>query len=153
MSLRILVPLQSDEDEYLESYSAVDKTSESLYVMNPHFRSSFKVALSSPSEPWEDPSEPNSLVSTTKAISNFSVELLDSFSRERWSFLLSYLVGVKVAASVVSSDASSSRRKLLIEQFTTADDLMRGDLITSQGYEYLLKSYRDQVWQYVKQVT
>jgi len=153
LSLRILVPELENEDEYIESYSTVNKSSEVLYFMNPHFRSSFKIALSTPSEPWGDAIECNNVSSTTRVSTNISVELLDSFSRDRWSFLLSYLVGVKVAPSVAStSDASSSRRKILIEQFTTADDLMRGDMITSQGYEYLLKSYRDQVWQYVKQV-
>lgn len=152
VSLRILLP-QENGDEYSEYYLTASKTSEVLYIINPHFRSSFKIALSSPSEPWGDANGLDNIFSSTRVKSNISIELLDSFSRERWSFLLSYLVGVKVVPSIASSDVSSSRRKLLVEQFTSADDLMRDEMITSQGYEYLLKSYRDQVWQYVKQVT
>lgn len=152
-SVRILVNHEVDDsclDEYSDSFDAHNHrgSSQQMLILNKHFRSSFSLALANPCEPWKNTS------TTSGNTSNLiPLEFLDSFSREGWDYLISHLVGVRIGATGNNvRGARLSRRQKLVGQYVASVDLMKDGNITSSGYEYLLKNYRDQVWQFVNQV-
>ena len=147
LSLRILVGTNGEEDN-LKFDDGVRRSSSEEYVLNIHFRKSFNVALANPSEPWSNASKFSK--PATDLHNKINCDFLDSFSRERWDYLISYIVGVNIGSSV--RDVGTSKRNKIIESFVSATDLMKDGSITSQGYEYLLKSNRDQVWLFAKEV-
>lgn len=152
-SVRILVNYDVTEsclDDYSDSFDVHNQRgpSQQMLILNKHFRSSFSLALANPCEPWKNTSTADG--STSNLI---PLEFLDSFSREGWDYLISHLVGVNIGVTAgTARGARLSRRQKLVGQYVASADLMKDGNITSSGYEYLLKTYRDQVWQFVNQV-
>ena len=149
LSVRILVNHEVSEssiDDYAV-HTQSKEPSQQLLMLNKHFRSSFSRALANPCEPWKNSS-------TSGGANSFLIplELLDSFSREGWDYLISHLVGVNIGVVGNVCGARLNRRQQLVGQYVASADLMKDGNITSSGYEYLLKTYRDQVWQFVNQV-
>lgn len=132
------------------------------YSMNDHFRRNFKQALASPEEPW----------ALQKALSHASfmeaAEVLPSngdlekASFQKWDALLRFLVKIEGASAVapgstidtfVCRTGLMANRGVAQNKAYDATKRTRGQVqnlhITAKGYEYMLKSYQQQVWLFV----
>ena len=58
-------------------------------------------------------------------------------------------MGVNIGVTAGTARGARLSRQKLVGQYVASADLMKDGNITSSGYEYLLKTYRDQVWQFV----
>lgn len=134
----------------LKRITAIDSTDENqhsqLVSLNPHFRESFKTALSCPCEPWTVPGSTD--------IPIVPIDTIEHASREKWDTLLRMLVSLdppshrKTPPALASSIENFVRKSgLMAEQSATGTRKKLG--ISAAGYEYMLKGYHSQVWIFV----
>jgi len=125
--------------------------------MNPHFQKSLHLALTSPIQPWSD-----GLSGVTNQQDSFAptqVEI-DTFSTEKWNDVLAFLVNllpsnalpsnvlvmfVQREGLMVRTGAAGAGSKLSYTGGGSKAKLV----ITAKGYEYMLKDYLSQVWEFV----
>eukprot|EP01039_Chlorochromonas_danica_P001598 gene1598-1745_t len=145
------------------------------FIINPKFRAGFKSSMVQPQEPWVVAGRPSMNTNTTAAANGtLQVEQLERHSQECWNRLLSMLVNVSPsqptavsaekymekyvlrAGLMVPNPSSSSISSSAPNSFTIAflreQTKAPAYLITSRGYEFMLKDYRSQVWEYVQDV-
>ena len=148
INMRIIIPINEKNnginDNIIEEISLLINNREIRYIVNPFFQMSFLASLSKASEPWKDISKSNEYSYDTIAI-----DFLDKFSSSRWNSLLCFLVEIKDEDSEIKFDSNAIS---VIEAFTKKACLMNEGSITVEGYEFLLKNYRDQVWEFVLEV-
>jgi hypothetical protein len=125
-------------------------------TMNPYFRQNYLVALTSPEEPWSSyVRHKDSIVATYSP----SHQEISENSLQKWDALLRFLVKINGAAQVIPggtidnfvrfcglmSDGSASSFSTTKKKGGNVKNLK----ITAKGYEYMLKSYQEQVWIFV----
>lgn len=120
------------------------RTEETKYRLNPSFQASLKKAIACPIEPW---SECANLGITQKK--TFTPEELDRFSTERWNEVLGFLVNLLPPSSQPTNIllVFVKRSGLMVDGVDANGK--RGLVITAKGYEYMLKDYLSQVWEFV----
>lgn len=134
--------LDSESENPSLKYKKLVTDNRSKYKLHPDFQKNFLKALSNPQRPWSDLDDMSmSLLFDT---SPPSISELESFSLETWNKVLGYLVGI------VSKRAFRSNfiHHFLIETgyfYISLNELS----ITSKGYEFMLKDYSQQIWEFV----
>ena len=132
------------------------------YVLNMYFRNNFKQALASPEEPWalQKAKSHASFMETEEVLPTKGDLAKESFNK--WDALLRFLVkieGASVVAPGSTIDTFVCRAGLMANRGAAANKAYdaskrtRGQVqnmhITAKGYEYMLKSYQQQVWLFV----
>jgi transcription initiation factor TFIIH subunit 4 len=124
-----------------ENLSVGDSTNCPHYQINPNFKRSLKFALCHPIEPWSNTAEALTLKPDKKAPMK---DELDSYCSEKWEDMLRFMVNIPTLSTIDST----------VENFLRCTGLMadgpdeRGVkrlMITSDGYEYMLKDHQSQV--------
>lgn len=110
------------------------------YQMNSHFQTSFKLALSCPQEPWSTTND-ESANSNVPYLDSAELAAVEEISKKKFHNLLGILVGIRPKEKQRFIDA--------MHMFVSRAGMMVKGSITSKGYNYLLKSYHSQVWDFV----
>ncbi len=125
--------------------SVFDSKKSAKYELNPFFRVNFRKALAVQMEPWG-----NVLSSTVSGspVVTMSKSEIDAFSSNRWNEVLGFIVDIL-------PPNHSLLEFNIVNVFVQRAGLMREEkgrlVITSAGYEYMLKDYQHQVWDFVLQ--
>jgi transcription initiation factor TFIIH subunit 4 len=138
VSLRIVI-----EDAVAEGNGARD-----VYKLNPAFQKSLQTTIVSPAEPWSTyTSTATSAVASSASISTTD---LDKFSTEKWNDVLGYVVNLLPTNALPSNIlvVFVKRSGLMTESVDPATG-KKGMRITARGYEFMLKDYLSQVWDFV----
>ena len=121
-------------------------TSDSFKI-NPCFQRSMKTTLLAPTEPWSGfvPSSGQQVHLTT-----ISTLDLDRYSMDKWNEVLGYLVNLLPSTSLPSNILIVFvKRSGLMAEAVDPVTGKRINKITARGYEYMLKDYLSQVWDFV----
>lgn len=143
LSLSIIVTVEGSHS---------DATSvERNYRLNPSFQSSLKKTISNPVEPWYGCSTTTGTGAANVATKkSFTPEELDQFSSEKWNEVLGFLVNLLPPSSQPTNILLVFvKRAGLMAEGVDASSGKRGLVITAKGYEYMLKDYLSQVWDFV----
>lgn len=136
LGLRIVVIDESDQKASIVGGQ--------LHKLNPYFQNSLRKTLASPVEPWNN--HGSSGQTTVGAPTTF---VLDKFSTDQWNDVLGFLVNLLPPSALPSNIlvVFVQRAGLMING---VDGNGRKTLvITAKGYEYMLKDYLSQVWDFV----
>lgn len=133
---------EAEEVEIVEESKQIDERKK--YALNPQFKIGMKACIVQPQEPW------SSVFSKAQTESRLPSRTdLDAHSRECWNRVLSMLVNLNpqqygIPAKIIEYVLRSGL-------MTSGLDERGGRryLITSKGYEFMLKDYTHQVWDYV----
>jgi hypothetical protein len=133
-----------------------------LYCMNPSFQKALTQALSSDSS-LSSSSTASSVLTPIKVenLLKVSPQFLEEYRINEWNKVLSFLVGLinendfssKIIPLFMSRYGLIS--KLAVHSSASSSSASSGlsnkpsNMITSKGYEFLLKDYYHQVWEYV----
>jgi transcription initiation factor TFIIH subunit 4 len=122
-------------------------TATGMYRINPTFQKSLQSSLSGPTEPW---STSTSASKTVVASTTISTVDLDRYSTDKWNEVLGYLVNLLPTSALPSNILTVFvKRAGLMAEATDPATNKRGMKITARGYEYMLKDYLSQVWDFV----
>jgi transcription initiation factor TFIIH subunit 4 len=140
LSLRIVI-----EDSNSEGRNVRD-----VYKLNPAFQKSLQTTIMSPAEPWSTNTAVTSATSASTPQASISPVDLDKFSAEKWNDVLGYLVNLLPTNALPSNIliVFVKRSGLMAESIDPATG-KKGMRITARGYEFMLKDYLSQVWDFV----
>lgn len=140
VSLRILMTDENDVDDFKISLNDLDIE----YQINPYFQSSLQQSLLYPMEPWSLILHKNDL-----SIKKPTREELDNYSTNKWNEILSYIVNLIPLSSFPTNILYIfvKRTNIMTEGITSNGK--KGMIITAKGYEFMLKDYLGQVWDFV----
>ncbi len=154
-----ILDLSSDDVEYLGiSGSNADGTGKShrettcLYRVHPYFRIHLQQALSHPLQPWSKYMEANIPIIDC---SPPSIDFLNENSRRIWnSDVLAYLLTVVKGDSLKDTTIDNYLRKsnlltMIMSESNNNGISTKKYMITSKGYEYMLKDYSHQIWDFL----
>lgn len=110
------------------------------WVLNPTFRKNLKVALLGGGKQW------NVCADLEKDKHARDIKFLDTYAVERWEALLHFMVGSHHAENTVSSDAI----KVLLHSGLLRKE-SESNLITTEGFQFLLMTTAAQVWHFMLQ--
>jgi transcription initiation factor TFIIH subunit 4 len=129
-----------------------------LYRLNKSFQQSLIQAITNPVSPWFQTKQQQSQQAQHEGI-KVSKEFLEEFRTSEWNKVLSFLVGLNNENDFASKMVPlfMYRSGLLVKTTSTSPRLPTSNnnpnnphsMITAKGYEFLLKDYYHQVWDYV----
>ena len=148
-----------------------DNVTGAKYRINSYFRESLKQAISNPEEPWalEKAGGLTSFNSTAVKVEDGqrgdankpSKSFLEKMSLEKWDALLRFLLGIEGSSLVtpggtidnfVCRTGLMQNRGAHAKKYDSAKRTRTQVMnlqISARGYEYMLKSYQQQVWLFV----
>lgn len=121
------------ELKHLEIITVTNSTT-NKYCLNPLFQTSLQNILISPSNPWNYSSENLNICPTVESLLNFSYS--------SWNKLLNFIVGI-------DKSIDPTIIKFLETSKIISKSPLGGYKITSHGYEFILKDYSNQIWEYI----
>ena len=117
------------------------------YLVNQYFKDNFIQSLVSFTEPWIIDSTNNvTLNDLNQSIDLMNIEILESFAIDKWNYILKYLMNIELR--VVDEHVTSSIKKFLkdhLKLIEITSNKSNEHILTSIGYEFMLKSYQNQV--------
>lgn len=131
--------------ERYQIFQAVKTRSQSrAYKLTPNFAESLRQALTGGGK-----NQPFGTLSTSPIKTHVSVNTLDTFARNQWEGILSYMVGntanIELDASVIEHKPSSS----VVELLRTGNFIQlfgKTAKITKEGFAFVLQDINTQVW-------
>lgn len=105
------------------------------FSVNQYFRNNFLHSLTSPSEPW------SYLPDDRPSVSKVSDQEIDHIAMDKWNNILRFLLNLP-EVSIPSKSITEFMRKhmhIITDQRS----------LTSKGYEFMLKDYRNQIWELI----
>lgn len=110
------------------------------WILNTTFRKNLKIALLGGGKPWAV------CANLEKDKHGRDIKFLDTYAMERWEALLHFMVGSKQSENTVSNDAI---KVLLHSGLMRKED--ESNIITTEGFQFLLMTTASQVWHFMLQ--
>eukprot|EP01040_Poterioochromonas_malhamensis_P001897 gene1897-2030_t len=128
---------------------------DSVYRLNTCFQKSLVQAMTQPTNPWEV-NQTQQVASTLKLMS-VSKEFLEEYRLNEWNKVLSYLLNILPDSTFTTSLIPTflTRFGLMTKSPPSSSSLSSSSsnnntmMITAKGYEFLLKDYYHQIWDFV----
>ena len=137
VSLRIITTIDNI------SHADVKPSGNQTHQLNPYFQNSLRKTLASPVEPW-------SSHSSRQVLNNVPThEVLDKFCMDKWNEVLGFLVNLLPPSALPSNILVVFVRRAGLMADAVDTNGRKALLITAKGYEYMLKDYHAQVWDFV----
>lgn len=150
LRLRIVVEVNNikEEDSSSNSFQVIDVDNILKHMVNPHFLINFRSALTTPLHPWA-----NDTTTETPLVISIppTKQELEIYTTTRWNEVLGFIVDILppnhqlLEFNILRTFVK--RAKIMKETSPNSNTL----IITSIGYEYMLKDYATQVWEFVLQ--
>lgn len=147
-SLRILREVVTDTEMEMEVEVVEDKLKNQVFELHPDFRMHLSQAIFHPSRPWEEYIQQHMLIDRSPP----TIEFLETFSRETWYDVLGYLVNIVPASrfeyKVVPNFFANTKMQVKLDGSIASAASTSDRKLTEKGYEYMLKDYPQQVWDF-----
>lgn len=118
------------------------------YQLNPQFQKSLRSAITQPANPWAA-----SLSQLSSSHSSITRATLENYRKTTWNKVLGYLVGLtnekEFKGTALIPNFMESYGLMLVLPPNEAAIAGKRMLITAKGYEYMLKDYYQQIWEFV----